>query len=217
MSRRPSLRDRATTNTRKTTNTTNTTDTAARLHPEFDADGARVMVAGPKVPKGQKQKKTLQELNTEGIAGTPPKAPKKRKQATAADPDHLRGRLGLRIPPGEWAAARSAYLADWNAGGGHDTFRGWLAGVIDDYLAQPRQVELSELRVRWESQTFMIPRDTLDRLQEHVTQQQAAGTMTSQNEVARRAMAAAVARARAAAGGHLPPVVGRLPNRLKRA
>lgn len=217
MSRRPSLRDRATTNTRKTTSTTNTTDTTARPHYEFDAAGARVMVAGPKAPKGQKQKKTLQELNTEGIAGTPPKASKKRKQAPAADPDHLRGRLGLRIPPGEWAVARSAYLADWNAGGEHDTFRRWLAAILDDYLAHPTSVDLPEVHARWETQTFAIPRPTLQRLQAYVAQQQSAGTMTSQNDIARRALSAAVIRARAASGGDLAPVVGRLPSRLKRS
>ena len=128
-----------------------------------------------------------------------------------------RERLGIRMPDEEWAAARSAYLSDWNAGGDADTFLVWISGVIDSYVRRPASAaEPAMSGATWQTKTFLIPVDVLERLRSAVTERQAGGEMTSQNEIARRAIAAAVQVATEREGGALPPVTGRLPNKLRR-
>lgn len=181
-------------------------------------------------PSEQGSGKTLREHNKAAISRPETPTPQKtEQQPAAADPAQQergsgpastlsnRERLGIRMPDEEWAAARSAYLSDWRAGGQADTFLIWISGVIDSYVRRPaRTAEPTMSGAKWETKTFLIPTDVLERLRAAVAERQARGEMTSQNELARRAIAAAVDVATTREGGTLPPVTGRLPNKLRR-
>lgn len=175
-------------------------------------------------PKPEGVGRTLRDHNRAAIsrADAPTKAapqpePQPEPRGSGAASQSGRERLGIRMPDEEWAAARSAYLSDWRAGGSADTFLVWISGVIDSYVRRPAPAaEPSMSGAKWETKTLLIPVDVLERLRSAVVERQAKGDMTSQNELARRAIAAAVQVATDREGGQLPPVVGRLPNKLRR-
>lgn len=178
-------------------------------------------------PKHQGIGRTLRDHNKAAISRVdtpanpeppqiPPQADEQRGSRATVQQTN-RERLGIRMPDDEWAAARSAYLSDWRAGGSADTFLIWISGVIDSYVRRPAPAaEPSMSGAKWETKTLLIPVDVLARLRTAVADRQAKGDMTSQNELARRAIAAAVQVATDREGGQLPPVTGRLPNRLRR-
>lgn len=175
-------------------------------------------------PETKGEGRSLREHNKAAISRTEtPSKPAREQSPTPprgggeASTLTARERLGIRMPDEEWAAARSAYLSDWNAGGDADTFMIWISGVIDSYVRRPASAaEPAMSGATWQTKTFLIPVDVLERLRNAVTERQTGGEMTSQNEMARRAIAAAVQVATEREGGTLPPVTGRLPNKLRR-
>lgn len=189
--------------------TTTTTSTTAPTQPAGDGGGEATATG------------TRADLERAAMAPRP--EPERSEPATKGAPPAAAGvsavrPLALRAPAHEWDEARAAYMSDWRAGGQADTFQRWLAGVIDSYVRRPidhTAVDPLEA-VTDHPKTHKLPTDTLARLSAAVAARQAEGLPATQTEVVRRAMAAAVEVARTREGGHLPPVTGRLPNRLVR-
>lgn len=132
-------------------------------------------------------------------------------------------RQGIYITAEEFADAKAAYLADWQAGGQADTFAKWIGAVLDAHAARSagERAELARPTGRSETRTgasrsFNIPSDTVERMRAAITKDQAAGRWPSDSAWCGDAIAAAVEQARARAGGELPAPPARLPNRLRR-
>lgn len=160
-----------------------------------------------------------------------PKPTKKSKPAASAKPKvpttSTKGgetvRLGVYLTPGEFTAAKAAYLAAWQLGGEADTFARWIAGALDEHAARTpgQRAEGAHPKERAETRTgasrsFSVPTDSATRMREAITADQAAGRWLSDSAWMGEAIAAAVEQTRAANGGTLPTPPPRLPNRLVR-
>lgn len=173
-------------------------------------------VAKPPAPK-----KTAGQVVTPEPETKPTTAAKGKPAKAAQISDTVR--LGIYITPEDVDSAKSAYLADWQAGGHLDTFAKWMAYALDAHadrsvsertrLARPSG--RSETRTG-SSRSFVIPTDTIARMREAIAQDQAADRWPSDSAWCSDAIAAAVEQSRTRAGGTLPTAPARLPNRLRR-
>ena len=155
-----------------------------------------------------------------------PKPPKQTAPAPVIASTDAKGesravRQGIYMTADEFADAKSAYLADWQAGGQADTFARWIGAVIDAHAARTaaERAELARPTGRSEhrtgaSRSFTLAADTIDRMRAAIAEDQAAGRWPTDSAWCGDAIAAAVERARAR--GPLPAAPERLPNRLRR-
>ncbi len=175
-------------------------------------------VATPPAPK---------ELESPGVT---PEPETKTKATTTAKGTSAKAaqvsdtvRLGIYITPEDVDSAKSAYLADWQAGGHLDTFAKWMAYAFDAHAGRSvsERTRLARPSGRSETRTgssrsFVIPTDTIARMREAIAQDQAADRWPSDSAWCSDAIAAAVEQSRTRAGGTLPTAPARLPNRLRR-
>lgn len=175
-------------------------------------------VATPPAPKEPEGQQATPSAETEANPRTTPKAPAA-KAAQVSDTV----RLGIYITPEDVDSAKSAYLADWQAGGHLDTFAKWMAYAFDAHAGRSvsERTRLARPSGRSETRTgssrsFVIPTDTIARMREAIAQDQAADRWPSDSAWCSDAIAAAVERSRTRAGGTLPTAPARLPNRLRR-
>lgn len=152
----------------------------------------------------------------------PKPAAKKGTKAPQSRTDTVRQGIYYSTPE-EFSAAKSAYLADWQAGGQADTFARWIGQVIETHAARSvdERGRLARPTERVEgsagfSRSFTLPADTVERMREAINADQAEGRWQSDSAWCGDAIAAAVDKARERAGGNLPQPPQRLPNRLRR-
>jgi len=152
----------------------------------------------------------------------PAKGDKPRGRAVKGPQTHAQVRVGSYLLPGEFDAARGAFLADWARGGTLDTFGAWVAAALEAHVARTvgERAALRTPRGNGEGlaaiRTFRIPADTVERLRAAIGADHAAGSWPSESSWVADALLAEAERARVEAGGHLPTPPPRLPMRLKR-
>lgn len=151
-------------------------------------------------------------------APRPKKAP-----ATTTSRSETIVRQAIYFPSDLFDEAKGAYLADWQGGGQADTFAAWIGAALDAHAARTaaQRGQLAHPVGRADTRTgasrsFNLPADTMNRVHQAITKDQAADRWTSVSAWCRDAIAAAVQLARTRAGGKLPTPPARLPNRLRR-
>lgn len=133
-------------------------------------------------------------------------------------------RIGIYFRPGQFEAAKSAYLVDWQAGGEADTFALWIAAAVERHASltpalratATKKLHAGESGERGLTRSFNLPDTTVAAIKEAMAADREAGHWGSQSEFCGVAIAAATEAARERAGGTLPPAPARLPNRLIR-
>lgn len=148
---------------------------------------------------------------------TPAQVPARKASSRESD----LARLGLRLSPSEYTAAKAAYLADWQTVRQADMFRKWVGAALAAHAARSVNererlaTTVSEGRAVNDARTFDVDVDVLERMRAAIGEDNAAGRWPSESAWARDAIAAAVDDARERAGGQLPTPPARLPNRLR--
>lgn len=134
-------------------------------------------------------------------------------------------RIGIYFRPGQFEAAKAAYLADWNTlPEAPDTFANWIAAAVETHARlTPAVRHVIAARVfstepgeRGLTRSFNLAEGVVADMKKAIAADRNAGQWGSQSEFAAVAVAAAVEAARERAGGTLPPAPARLPNRLIR-
>lgn len=182
------------------------------------------------------KRKTLRERNAAAIAGTPtaiaeqpapapvpaegtPTQPAAEKPAAGGGVSTVR--LGIYFHPEQFDTAKAAYLADWQAGGGCDTFARWIAAALDTHAGRTPAsrlgygTEQGRGEKRGGTRSFTVPTDVHTRMRAAIVADQHAGRWLSDSRWCGEAIGAAVDAARAR-DGRLPTPPARLPNRLVR-
>lgn len=167
----------------------------------------------------------IQTGATESAPGT--LAPHHSEAARSRRPQASAGasqeRTGIYLQAATFAAARSAYIADFeNVAGSPDTFGGWLAGVLDRHARlSPRSRAALADRLPAETvgggvnRAFILPAATVQAMHEAIAADRRAGSIASRSQFASVAIRSAIEDSRSRAGGELPPVPARLPNKLR--
>lgn len=130
-------------------------------------------------------------------------------------------RPGIYFHEEEFMAAKSAFIADWRAGGTADKFPAWIAAALDAHSSRTpeeraRLVRDTAREGRGFTRSFEIPAAVVERIEEAIRKDGDADRWPTLSSWAGDAIAAAVEHAKARAGGSLPPAPPRLPNRLPR-
>lgn len=130
-------------------------------------------------------------------------------------------RPGIYFHEEEFMAAKSAFLADWRGGGTADKFPTWIATALDAHASRTPSARAQLVRNathagRGFTRSFDIPGEVEDRMNDAIKKDNDADRWPTLSAWAGDAIAAAVERAKARAGGSLPPAPPRLPNRLTR-
>lgn len=148
-----------------------------------------------------------------------PTRPAATKTSTASSME----RVGIYITPEDHDAAKSGYLAAWEAGGDADRFRTWIGQALEEHAARTpaERARLARPTGRASKRTgasrsFDIPTDTIARVRTAIRADNKAGRYPSDSAWYTDAIAAAVEVAREANGGVLPDPPPRLPVRMKR-
>lgn len=132
-------------------------------------------------------------------------------------------RTGIYLQADTFAAAKSAYIADFETiPASPDTFAGWVASVFDRHAGRTpeKRAELAS-RLQAESpgdgvnRSFTLPADTLEHIHQAIAADRRAGRVTSRSQFASEAIRSATEEARLRAGGALPPAPPRLPNKMR--
>lgn len=143
-----------------------------------------------------------------------------RRQVAVSAPDV---RTGIYLQAGTFAAAKSAYIADFETvAASPDTFAAWLAGVLDRHARRSPQARASlaeqlpgETVGGGVNRAFVLPVATVEAMHEAIGADRRSGTTTSRSQFASVAIRSAIEEARRRAGGELPPAPARLPNKLR--
>lgn len=130
-------------------------------------------------------------------------------------------RPGIYFHEADFMAAKSAFLADWRAGGTADKFPTWIAAALDAHASRTPHERAQLVRSathagRGFTRSFDIPGEVEDRMNDAIKQDNDADRWPTLSAWAGDAIAAAVERAKTRVGGSLPPAPPRLPNRLTR-
>ncbi len=132
-------------------------------------------------------------------------------------------RTGIYLQAATFAAAKSAYIADFETvAGSPDTFGGWLAGVLDRHARRSSRSRAA-LSDRLPAETvgggvnraFILPAATVQAMHEAIASDRRAGSIASRSQFASVAIRSAIEDSRGRAGGELPPAPARLPNKLR--
>lgn len=157
---------------------------------------------------------------------TRPKAERKPRGTRPADPPQGTRSLSLNIGEELRQDARAAYVAQFQRdgrGGAQTSFARWLGACLaafakmptDDRLAAMRRVPDEDVKT---PRTYHLPSADVEAVDEalaetpHWTDDQGKAHLLSYSAFARAALLVAVEQARAAAGGELVRVGGRLPS-----
>lgn len=173
----------------------------------------------PPAPAGAAADESIPEPTPAAPAEPMKPAPKTPPAKVNAESDTVR--LGVGLPPAEFAAAKAAYLADWQSVRRSDMFRLWIADAIATHAARTA-AERGRLTVTTrpgrsgsDTRSFDVDVDVLERMRAAITEDNVDGRWPSESAWAADAIAAAVDAARERAGGQLPTPPARLPRRLR--
>jgi hypothetical protein len=149
----------------------------------------------------------------------PPRSRRPQASAGASSQE----RTGIYLQAATFAAARSAYIADFESVAESPvTFGGWLAGVLDRHARRsPRSRAALADQVPAETvgggvnRAFILPAATVQAMHEAIAADRRAGNIASRSQFASVAIRSAIEDSRGRAGGELPPAPARLPNKLR--
>ena len=112
--------------------------------------------------------------------------------------------------------AKAAFLADWHAGGGADTFGDWIAGACLRYahLTPQQRADHPVTQPSGQPRSFTVGVEARATVDAAITADAAAGYWTTRSAWVLTAITTAIQHARHRAGGTLPTPPDRLPGRL---
>lgn len=160
--------------------------------------------------------------STHGIQATRGTTGAQQAPATASTHE-TQERIGIYFSPQEIDTARAAYLADWQDGGEHDTFAGWVAAALTSYAdlgADQRANHTREIprgsRKIGGPRSISVGSSASEAMRRAQREDEAQGRWLSISAWAGDAVALAASKARDRRGGALPVPPKRLPYRLMR-
>lgn len=130
--------------------------------------------------------------------------------------------LSISMRPEELEAAKAAYMADWMREGRYDGFPKWIGAAIRDHanLTPEQRAHIDQTRPpkqtkRGVKRVFLMDPQDVEILRQGIHKDlTGTGRYSSEANWCADALRVAVDRARARAGGVLPPAPSRLPNRM---
>ena len=124
--------------------------------------------------------------------------------------------VSVCLTPETYQQAKAAFLADWHAGGGADTFGDWIAGAClqHAHLTPQQRADHPVTQPSGQPRSFTIGAQARAAVDAAITADATAGYWTTRSAWVLTAITTAIQHARHRAGGTLPTPPDRLPGRL---
>lgn len=126
--------------------------------------------------------------------------------------------VSVCLTPETYRLAKAAFLADWHAGGGADTFGDWIAGAClrHAHLTPQQRADHPVTQPSGQPRSFTIGAQARAAVDAAIAADSTAGYWTTRSAWVLTAITTAITTAQNRAGGTLPTPPDRLPSRLPR-